>query len=113
MVDENMMTCDSPNMDLRWPARAAWYRSANCVEPRVQPGGWSTFGQPVDSLHAEFRSEIRRRDLSSTGHVAIRLRFIMFSFYNTEPQIQYSRCSNVRCCFAYSSCFVSKHARET
>lgn len=70
MVDENMMTCDSPNMDLRWPARAAWYRSANCVEPRVQPGGWSTFGQPVDSLHAEFRSEIRRRDLSSTGHVA-------------------------------------------
>ena len=70
MVDENMMTCDSPNMDLRWPARAAWYRSANCVESRVQPGGWSTFGQPVDSLHAEFRSEIRRRDLSSTGHVA-------------------------------------------
>lgn len=50
--------------------RAAWFKQHCCREPDLQPGGWSTHGQPVDSLHAEFRELVRRRDLSSTGHVS-------------------------------------------
>ncbi|CAK9082833.1 unnamed protein product [Durusdinium trenchii] len=49
--------------------RSTWFTSHNCEPPRLQPGGWSTHGQPVDSMHQSFRQEIRKVDLASTGHV--------------------------------------------
>ena len=50
--------------------RAVWHEVHNILPPRVQPGGWSSHGQPVDQLHAAFRREIRQRDVCSVGMVA-------------------------------------------
>ncbi|CAK9086713.1 unnamed protein product [Durusdinium trenchii] len=54
-------------MNLR---RHTWYERHNIEPPVVQPGGWSTHGQPVDSMHAAYRQGIRKKDLASTGHCA-------------------------------------------
>ena len=47
--------------------RNQWYKMHNIHPPRVNPGGWSSHGQPVDALHGTFRAAIRRLDLASTG----------------------------------------------
>ena len=40
------------------------------VPPERPPEGWSTHGQPVDQVHAQFRSALAKADLAATGQTA-------------------------------------------
>lgn len=51
-------------------ARKLWSDTANCKLPDLQAGGWSACCQPVDQLHAVFRSHIDYLDASDVGCVA-------------------------------------------
>ena len=44
-------------------AREQWYSHHNMVPPEKPAAGWSSHGQPVDQVHAQFRQKIRELDL--------------------------------------------------
>lgn len=80
------------------PGRNLWYQTHNIQPPRLNPGGWSSHGQPVDQCHGCYRAAIRYMDLVSTGQVlnlrcrqrCLNIDLGIYVFFCTSPLCVYS-----------------------
>ena len=45
--------------------RSQFFSSHGFTPPRLNPGGWSSHGQPVDQIHGAYRQHMRAADLRS------------------------------------------------
>lgn len=59
--------------------RMEWFSQHNFHPPRLNPGGWSSHGQPVDQVHGAYRARLRRRDFRNIfqGDLRKRPRFLV------------------------------------
>ena len=63
LLGKYCFTISSSLQCFSWPARRAFYQKHQIVEPRLNPGGWSSHGQPVDQIHGHYRSLLRTCDI--------------------------------------------------